>query len=891
MLYEMDQTAETNQPKRNPVVRAVAWHFGNTKCSIDQQQYEKEKYLFGKVKFNPWILMPAAVIVQFCCGSVYAWSVFNEPIDEAITGNSKASQAPLTFYINIGVLGFAAAFMGPWIERNGPKKALIVASSFFYLGNLISALAIHVKLMWLLYIGYGLVAGFGVGISYVTPVAALQKWFPHRRGLAAGFGVCGFGGGSIVIGKVILPLIDAVGLPLTFVVLGSSYFFSMICTAFLFRVPPPGYSVHHEDEIDNEKKEQQPAPLPEINFTAAESIKSFDYFLLYVMLFANILFGLVVISRLSNMITQVFLKKPDEAATMVSVNGALNLFGRIFFSTLSDKIGRKPCFIIMLIAQTIILLTFPLYMEGKIYWAFLLCMFSLTMCYGGGFGVIGAFLADMFGSKNVGVCFGLILTSWSIGGVGGGLTFTAIYNAQISNGFTTEDAYPYIVNTYWVLAFVVTGLLSAIIVRTTIKDRTLPAVKGEWFRFRIFSKVVRIKRITSCPEIEILNKQEFEKEWDVFVQSRHITNQQNTVETNVDTMDPNVAHLTTANAQLTCPTQQVSGAVVSPVALTPGDTRISSMVTSVEDDEDSSNAASSDCKSPGQRTKSNQRWMKLRTTVQLSSAIQKKPPLKREDSFLKRFSTRQISETQEAMEETGSESASGDHDKTVKRRRYNRKRLSVVNPDENFYFYWLMMLTSCILYNLWTLIVRQSFPELQALIPEFWKYCDYSTDAIFVLDVIVQIRTGYLEQGLMVYNDKKLAKHYMRSRKFIFDIVALTPLQFIQGYIGNQPLIRFPRFLKVYRSVKFYYIVESRTVWPNLWRVVNLIHILLILAHWFGCFYYLLSEAEGFQGDWVYPYRPGDYATLTRKYLGSLYWSTLTLTTIGDLPTPETNAE
>ncbi|XP_055295975.1 uncharacterized protein LOC129565282 isoform X3 [Sitodiplosis mosellana] len=321
-------------------------------------------------------------------------------------------------------------------------------------------------------------------------------------------------------------------------------------------------------------------------------------------------------------------------------------------------------------------------------------------------------------------------------------------------------------------------------------------------------------------------------------------------------------------------------------------TTTGSMVTSKEDEEDSSNAASSDCKSPGQRTKSNQRWMKLRTTVQLSSAIQKKPPLKREDSFLKRFSTRQIPETQETMEETGSESASGDHDKSSKRRRrYNQKRRSVVNPDENFYFYWLMVSTVCILYNLWTLIVRQSFPELQELIPNFWFGCDCITDIIFILDIVVQLRTGYLEQGLMVYDDKKLALHYMRSRKFLFDLAALIPLDLLQIRLGTQPLLRFPRFLKVYRSVKFYYIVESRTVWPNLWRVVNLIHILLILAHWFGCFYFLLSEVEGFQGDWVYPYRPGDYATLTRKYLGSLYWSTLTLTTIGDLPTPETNAE
>lgn len=109
--------------------------------------------------------------------------------------------------------------------------------------------------------------------------------------------------------------------------------------------------------------------------------------------------------------------------------------------------------------------------------------------------------------------------------------------------------------------------------------------------------------------------------------------------------------------------------------------------------------------------------MKLRTTVQISSAMQKKPPLKREDSFLKRFSTRQIPETQETVEDTGSEGAPGDvGDKSLKRRRrYNQKRRSVVNPDENFYFYWLMVLTFCVLYNLWTLIVRQSFPELQVL--------------------------------------------------------------------------------------------------------------------------------------------------------------------------------
>ncbi|XP_039298322.1 uncharacterized protein LOC111055791 isoform X2 [Nilaparvata lugens] len=309
-------------------------------------------------------------------------------------------------------------------------------------------------------------------------------------------------------------------------------------------------------------------------------------------------------------------------------------------------------------------------------------------------------------------------------------------------------------------------------------------------------------------------------------------------------------------------------------------------------------------KNQGNRTKSNQRWLKLRTTVQLSGAIstiQKKPPLKREDSFLKRFSTRQIPETQETMDtgedgdgEGGAYSQNGARS-FLQRRRHRRKhtRLSrtVVNPDENFYFYWLFLLTLCVLYNLWTLIVRESFPELQKLGSRVWFACDIFSDVIYLCDIVVQFRTGYLEQGLMVYDYKKLARHYVCCRAFFLDCTSLTPLDLFQYHMGTHPMLRFPRFLKVYRVYDYYYMVESRTVYPNLWRVINLIHILLILAHWFGCFYYLLSEAERFQGDWVYPYRPGEYATLTRKYLGSLYWSTLTLTTIGDLPTPETNAD
>jgi hypothetical protein len=131
--------------------------------------------------------------------------------------------------------------------------------------------------------------------------------------------------------------------------------------------------------------------------------------------------------------------------------------------------------------------------------------------------------------------------------------------------------------------------------------------------------------------------------------------------------------------------------------------------------------------------------------------------------------------------------------------------------------------------------------------------------------------------------------NYIRSSRFIFDIASLTPLELLQIKFGSIPILRFPRFLKVYRTFQLYYLLESRTVYPNTYRVLNLLHILLLLGHWLASFYFMVSKAEGFVGYWSYPKPVGNFSQLTKMYLRCLYWSTLTLTTIGDLPPPETN--
>ncbi|CAL1290321.1 unnamed protein product [Larinioides sclopetarius] len=286
----------------------------------------------------------------------------------------------------------------------------------------------------------------------------------------------------------------------------------------------------------------------------------------------------------------------------------------------------------------------------------------------------------------------------------------------------------------------------------------------------------------------------------------------------------------------------------------------------------------SDPSSPG-----GSRWKKLRTTVQLGNAVthHRKPPLKREDSFLKRFSTRPPNIILCDKDPNKADNWF-----------YRVVRASVLNPDESLLFWWLWMVTFCGLYNSWTLIAREAFPELQEAHVVLWDVLDWCSDVVYLLDIAVQFRTGYLEQGIMVRDSAQLAKHYVTSRDFFLDVVALAPLSYLHGMVGESPLLRFPRFLKARRIYKFYYAVESRTAYPNLWRVANLIHVLLLLAHWFGCFYYMLSELEGFKGNWAYKHPDSqEHSPLVRKYLGSVYWSTLTLTTIGDLATPATNLQ
>ncbi|XP_078100506.1 cyclic nucleotide-gated channel rod photoreceptor subunit alpha [Sander vitreus] len=222
------------------------------------------------------------------------------------------------------------------------------------------------------------------------------------------------------------------------------------------------------------------------------------------------------------------------------------------------------------------------------------------------------------------------------------------------------------------------------------------------------------------------------------------------------------------------------------------------------------------------------------------------------------------------------------------------KEITVFDPAGNNYYHWLAVITVPVMYN-WTLIIaRACFEELQSDYLLLWFLVDLICDVIYIADMYFRTRTGYLEQGLLVKDEQKLRERYMVSFQFKLDLISMIPtdlLYFVFGF--KYPEIRLNKLFRFNRMLEFFQRTETRTNYPNALRISNLVMYIVIIIHWNACLYYSFSKAIGFGADrFVYP-DPVDpeFGRLIRKYAYSMYWSTLTLTTIGETPPPVENSE
>ncbi|XP_067833672.1 cyclic nucleotide gated channel subunit alpha 2a [Heptranchias perlo] len=263
-------------------------------------------------------------------------------------------------------------------------------------------------------------------------------------------------------------------------------------------------------------------------------------------------------------------------------------------------------------------------------------------------------------------------------------------------------------------------------------------------------------------------------------------------------------------------------------------------------------------------------------------------PDRRPDSFLERF---RGPELRTVTSRVSCSTAQGDGETRKKKK---KRWVFVMDPADDVYYRWLGIIALPVVYNWCFLVYRACFDSLQINHLTIWLTIDYISDAIYILDVFVRLRTGFLEQGLLVKDLKKLRANCIRTLQFKLDIISILPTDLGYMAVGfNYPELRFNRLLKFPRMFEFCDRTETRTNYPNVFRISNLLLYLLIIIHWNACIYYAISKTIGFGSDsWVYPNISDPYhGYLTREYIYSLYWSTLTLTTIGETPAPVLDVE
>ncbi len=400
--------------------------------------------------YSRWLVPPAALSIHLCIGQAYAFSVFNEPLTRVIGISAPAPEDwRLTtlgwiFSLAIVFLGLSAAFGGKWLEKVGPRLTMFVAACCFGGGFLISALGVAVHQIWLIYLGYGVIGGIGLGLGYVSPVSTLIKWFPDRRGMATGMAIMGFGGGAMIGAPLSVMLMDhfksavSVGVMETFLVMGGIYFLSMCVGALTIRTPPQNWRPQgwQPPVVQNKMITRNHVHID-------QALKTPQFYLLWLVLCLNVTAGIGVLGQASVMIQEIFKGSvtPAAAAGFVGLLSLFNMGGRFFWSTASDWIGRKNTYFVFFMLGLLLYAAVPSVGAAGEMGLFILLYAVILSMYGGGFATIPAYLADIFGTRYVGGIHGRLLTAWSTAGVLGPVLVNYIREFQIDQGVAKADAY------------------------------------------------------------------------------------------------------------------------------------------------------------------------------------------------------------------------------------------------------------------------------------------------------------------------------------------------------------------------------------------------------------------------------------------------------------------
>lgn len=416
---------------------------------------------------NRWTIAIAGTLLQVCLGTVYAWSYLQSDLLKLFPAWSNALVAGI-FSVAICFLGIAAAWGGVNLKKYGPRKLAVTGGVLFGLGYLLTAVAMSWKSWPLMYAGYGVIGGIGLGLGYVTPIATVAKWFPDRKGLVTGMVVMGFGFGAMVMSKVLLPVLLGMtsnNYPVTFAALGVLFLVVTVAMGLILRNPPAGYCPAGYNPPAQSLAESSALPIP-----PAKAVFSMRFAMMWLVFFCNIAAGIAIISFQSPLMQELCKRgNPSLSAPtlvlygswLVAISSLFNGVGRFFWGGVSDRFGRVQTFRLMLASGIV---AFIMLTKVTNPWLFggLICY--ILLCYGGGFGTMPSFVMDVFGPRLMPVVYGAILTAWSAAGVVGPQIIARIKDNYIKDlahptPFETElcSRYSFIVSA----CFLAAGLLAA----------------------------------------------------------------------------------------------------------------------------------------------------------------------------------------------------------------------------------------------------------------------------------------------------------------------------------------------------------------------------------------------------------------------------------------------
>jgi MFS family permease len=422
--------------------------------------------------FNRWMVPPAALCIHLCIGQAYAFSVFNLPmtkllgITQSAPDDWKLTDLGWIFSIAIFTLGASAAIMGRWVEEGGPRRAMFTSALCFGGGFLVAALGVSMHNLWIVYLGYGVIGGTGLGLGYISPVSTLIKWFPDRPGMATGMAIMGFGGGAFIAAPLSVWLMSHfstathVGVAETFVVLGIVYLCFMLVGSVIVRIPAPGWRPEgYVPPLQASKL------ITNQNVHVYEAARTPQFWLIWGVLCLNVTAGIGVIGQASAMSQEMFPGRVTAvaAAGFVGLMSLFNMGGRFFWASISDLIGRKPTYMIFFALGTVLYALVPQTGAMGSLPLFILCFLVIISMYGGGFATVPAYLRDMFGTQYVGAIHGMLITAWSAAGILGPVLVNYIRQYQIDQGVPKAQAYN--VTMYVMAALLVVGFICNLMVK------------------------------------------------------------------------------------------------------------------------------------------------------------------------------------------------------------------------------------------------------------------------------------------------------------------------------------------------------------------------------------------------------------------------------------------